>query len=115
MQTQVARATKSSAIVPASKSFTQQMFESMERTSETGGAGGSVTYEAFKRADEAWFKLRNMKVGFSPCYSPHCSSMMYRWGPSHGVVRARLVCHVMASLQLMSSMTFQMQHHVVHA
>lgn len=44
-------------------SRTQRIMESLPKEDGAGGAGGLVTYEALKRADANWLRLRTMKTG----------------------------------------------------
>ena len=63
-QRSAARAS-SSGTAATTGSRTEQVFDAVDRlnaTAQAGGAGGKTTYEAFKAADEAWFKLRNLPV-----------------------------------------------------
>ncbi|GAQ77784.1 Hypothetical protein KFL_000030600 [Klebsormidium nitens] len=47
-----------------SQSLTQRIMEATEgRDSQTGGAGGAVSYAALKRADQNWARIRTMKTG----------------------------------------------------
>lgn len=46
------------------RSLTQRIMEATEgRDSQTGGAGGAVSYTALKRADQNWARIRTMKTG----------------------------------------------------
>lgn len=46
------------------RSLTQRIMEATEgRDAQSGGAGGTVSYSALKRADQNWARIRNMKTG----------------------------------------------------
>merc|ERR1719253_1444339 len=44
------------------KSFTQKIMENTSSSGQTGGAGGSSTWDAFVRAEQLWAKLKQSSV-----------------------------------------------------
>ncbi len=54
------------SLILSPKGTTQRIFEAVDqdqaRSRSAGGAGGANTYEAFRRVDEGWLKLRTMTV-----------------------------------------------------
>jgi len=62
-QPTVQKTTKSSnTIDPSNKSRTERIMEKTSSTGQTGGAGGSSTWNAFLRTEENWKRLRNSKA-----------------------------------------------------
>ncbi|CAM6124484.1 unnamed protein product [Calypogeia fissa] len=49
----------STASPPATKSRTQRIMESIPKSEEAGGAGGTSSYQALQRADMQWERIRN--------------------------------------------------------
>lgn len=71
-------------------SFTQRVFEQVDRLAydgqEAGGAGGRTSFAALEAADRAWAAIRNMKVG--------CSDFQRTMQPRTAM---RLPCRLVAS------------------
>jgi hypothetical protein len=44
--------------------------EGISSGNEAGGAGGSSSYQALKRMDEQWLRMRSMKPGKPATYDP---------------------------------------------
>jgi hypothetical protein len=52
------------------KTRTQRIMEGISSENEAGGAGGSSSYQALKRMDEQWLRMRSMKPGKPATYDP---------------------------------------------
>ncbi len=48
----------------------QGIMEGISSENEAGGAGGSSSYQALKRMDEQWLRMRSMKPGKPATYDP---------------------------------------------